>query len=65
MIYPILTVPESASVDGAIDAFDKVNSKGTKLTDAELVLTHITGGWPQARRVMKDKMIGLQKVGFD
>lgn len=65
MTYPILTVPKSASIDGAIDVFDKVNSKGTKLTDAELVLTHITGGWPQARRVMKEKMLGLQKFGFD
>lgn len=65
MTYPILTVPKTASIDGAIDVFDKVNSKGTKLTDAELVLTHITGGWPQARRVMKEKMIELQKIGFD
>jgi hypothetical protein len=65
VIYPILTVPKTASIDDAIDVFDRVNSKGTKLTDAELVLTHITGGWPQARRVMKEKMIGLQKIGFD
>ena len=65
MTYPILTVPKTASIDGAIDVFDRVNSKGTKLTDAELVLTHITGRWPQARRVMKEKIIGIQKIGFD
>ncbi len=63
--YPILTVPKSASIDDAIDVFDKVNSQGTKLTDAELVLTHITGRWPQARRVMKGKLSDFTKIGFD
>lgn len=65
MAYPILSVPKTATIDGAIDVFDRVNSRGTKLTDAELVLTHITGGWPQARRVMKEKMLGFQNIGFD
>ena len=65
MIYPILTVPKSATIDDAIDVFDRVNSKGTKLTDAELVLTHITGRWPKARRVLKDKLFKLKDVGFE
>ena len=65
MSYPILTVPKSATIDGAIDVFDRVNSRGTKLTDAELVLTHITGGWPQARSVMKEKMLSMKNKGFD
>jgi hypothetical protein len=64
MDYPILTVPKKAKIDEAIDVFDKVNSQGTKLTDAELVLTHITGRWPQARRVMKEKIQKLIKIGF-
>jgi len=63
--YPILTVPKSATIDDAIDVFDKVNSQGTKLTDAELVLTHITGRWPQARRVMKAKILEFSKIGFE
>lgn len=65
MIYPILTVPKTADINEAIDVFDRVNSKGTKLTDAELVLTHITGGWPQARRIMKKKMLEMKDNGFD
>lgn len=64
MDYPILTVPKKAQIDEAIDVFDKVNSQGTKLTDAELVLTHITGRWPHARRVMKEKIQKLMKIGF-
>ncbi len=58
------TVPQGVNIDKAIDIFDRVNSMGTKLTDAELVLTHVGGRWSQARRVMKDKMADYEKVGF-
>ena len=63
--YPIQNVPKAATIDEAIDVFDMVNSQGTKLTDAELVLTHITGVWSQARRVMKKKIQQMQDVGFE
>lgn len=63
--YPVQTVPTAAEIDEAIDVFDRVNSRGTKLTDAELVLTHVTGKWPQARRVMKTKIDELKKQNFE
>jgi len=63
--YPVQTVPTSAEIDEAIDVFDRVNSRGTKLTDAELVLTHVTGKWPQARRIMKNKIDELKKQNFE
>lgn len=63
--YPVLTVPSTCQIDEAIDVFDRVNSKGTKLTDAELMLTHITGKWPQARRVIKNKIEQLSKLNFE
>ncbi len=65
--YPIQTVPSSAGIDEAIDVFDRVNSLGTKLTEAELALAHICGKWPQARQVMKDKIreLGEQRFYFD
>ena len=62
--YPYQTVPTSARLDEAIDVFDRVNSKGTKLTDAELVLTHVTGKWTQARRQMKAKIDHYETQGF-
>ncbi|MBN1348386.1 DUF262 domain-containing protein [candidate division KSB1 bacterium] len=62
--YPILTVPSTAKIDEAINIFDRVNSLGTKLTDAELMLTHVTGKWPQARRIVKQKIKQLSKHGF-
>ena len=54
--FPEQVIPHDASLDDAIDVFDRVNSQGTKLSDAELALTHITGKWPHARRVMKKKI---------
>lgn len=65
--YPIQIVPTSAHIDDAIDVFDRVNSLGTKLTDAELALAHITGKWPKARQAMKDKMreLAAHRFSFD
>ena len=56
MELPEQIVPHHASLDDAIDIFDRVNSQGTKLTEADLALTPVTGKWPQARRVMKKKI---------
>lgn len=64
MDLPIQTVPSHASMEDAITIFDLVNSQGTKLTDAELALTHVTGKWAQARRVMKKKIEELQSAHF-
>ena len=58
-------VPPHASLDEAIDIFDRVNSQGTKLTDAELALTHVTGKWPKARRCLKEKMSDCATKNFD
>lgn len=63
--YPIQIVPPTANIDDAIDVFDRVNSLGTKLTDAELALAHITGKWPRARQVMKIKIQELESKRFD
>lgn len=63
--YPTQIVPATASIDDAIDVFDLVNSQGTPLSKADLALAHITGKWPQARRVMKDKIRELEAKHFD
>lgn len=64
MDLPTQTVPSHALMEDAITIFDLVNSQGTKLTDAELALTHVTGKWSQARRVMKRKIDELDKTHF-
>jgi hypothetical protein len=60
----VQTVPSVAALEDSIDIFDRVNSQGTKLTDAELALTHVTGKWSQARRVLKHKIQDLEKHYF-
>jgi hypothetical protein len=62
---PEQVIPPEATLDEAIDVFDRVNSLGTKLTDAELALTHVTGKWPQARRVIKGKIDQLSESNFE
>jgi hypothetical protein len=64
---PVQIVPTEATITEAIDIFDRVNSQGTKLTDAELALTHVTGKWPEARRKMKEKIaeLALRHFHFD
>jgi hypothetical protein len=57
---PEQTVPTDAEIDEAINIFDRVNSQGTKLTDGELALTHVTGKWPMARSEMKEKIKELK-----
>jgi hypothetical protein len=61
---PMQLVPTTANIEDAIDIFDLVNSQGTKLTDAELALTHVVGKWPQARRVIKEKIDYLNNENF-
>lgn len=62
---PEQVVPSNATLTEAITIFDRINSQGTKLTDAELALTHVTAKWPQARRVFKSKIDDLRKGGFE
>ena len=62
---PEQIVPSNADLDESINIFDRINSQGTKLTDAELALTHVTGKWPTARRALKSKMEDCAAHGFD
>jgi len=61
---PVQELPKSADVHQAIDLFDKVNSLGTHLGDAELALAHMSAQWPYIRRYIKDKQNELKKKGF-
>jgi hypothetical protein len=61
---PAQTVPVHAALEDAITIFDLVNSQGTKLTDAELALTHISGKWAQARRIFKKKIGEMDQSHF-
>ena len=57
-------VPTQASIKEAIDIFYIVNAAGVNLTDAELALAQISGYWPQARDLFKQKLKKLSDNGF-
>ncbi|WP_302080594.1 RNA-binding domain-containing protein [Salinibaculum rarum] len=61
---PLEELPKSADVHQAIDLFDRVNSQGTDLGDAELALAHMSAQWPYIRREMKKKQADLAEKGF-
>lgn len=63
--YPILYVPSNTELKDAVWIFDKVNSQGTRLTQAELALAHITSNWSEARREFKRKLEELCNSGFE
>ena len=58
------SIPIKASVREAIDIFYIVNTGGVNLTEAELALAQISGYWPQARALLKDKLVTLAEEGF-
>lgn len=62
--FPEQTIPIRANIREAIDIFYKVNASGVALTDAELALAQISGYWPQARDLFKEKLAQLEKEGF-
>lgn len=58
------SVPIKATLKEAIDIFYIVNSSGVNLTDAELALAQISGYWPEARELFKNKLNQLKEEGF-
>lgn len=59
------SVPIKASLREAINIFYIVNASGVNLTDAELALAQISGYWPKAREVFKEKLVVLKENGFN
>lgn len=58
------SIPIKATIKEAIDIFYIVNASGVNLTDAELALAQISGYWPDARELFKQKLIELEEHGF-
>jgi len=61
---PKMELPKSANVHNAIELFDRVNSQGTDLGEAELALAHMSAQWPYIRREMKKKQSEMEDKGF-
>ena len=62
--FPEQSIRIKANVREAIDIFYKVNASGVPLTDANLALAQISGYWPNARDLFKEKLATMEKQGF-
>lgn len=56
---------EDKSLEIVVDIFNRVNSKGTKLSKGDLALAKICVNWPQAREAMKTQLKVWEGHGFD
>ena len=52
-------------LDIVVDIFNRVNSRGTKLSKADLALAKICADWPEVRSQMKAQLEIWQKEGYN
>lgn len=52
------------SVDEVVDIFNRVNSRGTPLTRADLALAHVCSIWPEARAELRAFSAKVDNLGF-
>lgn len=62
---PVMFVEEDADLRHALTVFDRVNSNGTPLSEADIALAHMCSAWPDTRRVFKKKLSQLKSSGFE
>ncbi|ELZ67050.1 hypothetical protein C457_13474 [Haloferax prahovense DSM 18310] len=62
--FPIMHVDDESSLREALTVFDRVNSQGTALSDADIALAHMVSAWPETRRNFKNKLSRLDQIGF-
>ncbi len=52
------------SVEEVVDIFNRVNSRGTPLTRADLALAHVCSLWPEARAELRTFGAAMKERGF-
>ena len=52
------------SVQDVVDIFNRVNSRGTPLTRADLALAHVSSIWPEARAELREFSARMAEQGF-
>ena len=52
------------NVDQVVEIFNRVNSRGTPLTKADLALAHVCSIWPEARAELRAFSLKMKDVGF-
>ena len=54
--YKIIYVKDTSNLREALTVFDRINSAGTPLSQADIALAHMCSRWPNTRRVFKEKI---------
>ena len=62
---PMMYVQDDATLKHALTVFDRVNSNGTPLSEADIALAHMCSAWPETRRLFKQKRAELREEGFE
>jgi hypothetical protein len=55
---------EKLTLDDVVEIFNRVNSKGTPLSRADLAMAHICTFWPEARGIMRGFIKTMGEHGF-
>jgi len=63
--YKIIYVKDTSNLREALTVFDRINSAGTPLSQADIALAHMCSRWPETRRIFKDKIREIKKYGFE
>lgn len=63
--YKIIYVKDNSNLREALTVFDRINSAGTPLTQADIALAHMCSRWPNTRQVFKEKIREIKEYGFE
>ena len=55
---------EKLALDDVVEIFNRVNSKGTPLSRADLAMAHICTFWPEARGIIREFIEAMGEQGF-
>ena len=61
----IMRVDQESNLNDALTVFDRVNTGGTPLTEADIALAYMCSTWKDARRNLKRKIEEMKEEGFD
>ncbi len=61
----IMRVGENSNLKDALIVFDRVNTGGTPLSEADIALAYMCSNWNETRRSFKKKIKELTEKGFD
>lgn len=63
--FPIMRVKNESGLKDALTVFDRVNTGGTPLSDADVALAYMCSNWEEIRREFKKEIAKLKKQGFE